>query len=164
MKKQAAHANLFHDTMGAKPRWPRSQGRRQSRFEKVDGEHASRTISQVEGRAARIVWTRPVAQEESLSARGQRQMWPRDILDSRTKDPLETHTMLGTPRTKTFETRVKTLVPRSMEGRKDRRRKSWRELERTIRDQAAPGRSLTSALRAAAEVTVVLFVCFKQLQ
>ena len=70
---------------------------------------------------------------------------PRDILDSRNQDPLETHTMLGTPKTKAFETRVKTLVRTAWKaGRTDD--EIVAELERTIRDPAAPGRSLTSAL------------------
>jgi hypothetical protein len=53
--------------------------------------------------------------------------------------------MLGTPKTNAFETRVKTLVRAAWKaGKTDD--EIVAELERTIRDSAAPGRSLTSAL------------------
>jgi hypothetical protein len=53
--------------------------------------------------------------------------------------------MLGTPRTRAFETRVKTLVRAAWKaGKTDD--EILAELERTIRDPAAPGRSLSSAL------------------
>jgi len=49
--------------------------------------------------------------------------------------------MLGTPKTKAFETRVKTLVRTAWKA-EGPTTKSWRNLEKTIRDPAAPGRSL----------------------
>ena len=53
--------------------------------------------------------------------------------------------MLGTPRTKSFETRVKTLVRAAWKaGKTDD--EIVAELERTIRDPAAPNMSLSSAL------------------